>query len=181
LFVLIQNEFKNLKPDAMKRSIIAFSLMISAIACFGQKSVDKLFSSYSDRDNFFTMHLGGPLLKFVISCDNDRDDDDDFLNEIREIRILGQKDDQDKMPDFYNRVMRDIDTDEYEEFMRVKSSDENMIMLVKGDGSNFKEFLMVAGGENNVVIQIKGTISYKDARKLSDSAKKDHGKNMFHD
>lgn len=156
-------------------------MLIAATACFGQKSIDKLFASYSDRDNFITFRIGGPLLRFAVACDKDGDDDNDFLREIREIRIIAQKDDDEKMPGFYNKVMSDINTDEYEEFMRVKSTDENMIMLVKGDGQNFKEFLMVAGGEDNIVLQIKGTISYHDAQKLAENAKKDHGKNMFHD
>jgi hypothetical protein len=163
----------------MKRTFFLIILIAAAISCQGQKSVDRLFASYSDRDNFFTMHLRGNLLKFIISCDDD--DHDSLPQEINEIRIIAQKDTQEKVNNFYSNVMKDLDLDDYEEFMRVKSSDENMVMLVKGDGRNFKEFLMVAGGDDNVVIQIKGSISYNEAKKLAENAKKDHGKNMIQD
>ena len=44
----------------------------------------------------------------------------------------------------------------YEEFMRVKESDQDLRMLVRTEGKRFKEFLLIAGGEDNAVIQIKG-------------------------
>ena len=45
----------------------------------------------------------------------------------------------------------------------------------KTEGKKFKEFLLVAGGEDNALIQIKGNMTYEEAKKFSDDAKKDHG------
>jgi hypothetical protein len=150
--------------------------MASVIAGFGQKSIDRLFDSYSDKDNFFTMHLSGNLLRFVVSSDNDNDSD--LPQEVTEIRLIAQKEDKEIVPDFYKRVMKDLDTDGYEEFMRIKSIDQNTILLVRARGKEFNEFLMVAGGEHNVVIQIKGSFSFKDAQKFSANVRKDHCKNL---
>jgi hypothetical protein len=75
--------------------------------------------------------------------------------------------------------MKDIDTDLYEEFMRIRHSDHDVRMMVRTEGNRFKEFLLVAGGEDNVLIQIKGNMTYAEARKFSEKAKKEHGMNMF--
>jgi hypothetical protein len=165
----------------MKKLLFVIITLATAISCSGQKSIDRLFESYSDRDNFVTFHMGGNLLKFIVACDDDNDDGDRLPQEINEIRIIAQKDTEEKIPGFYNSVMRDLNLNDYEEFMRVKSSDENMIMLVKGDGKVFREFLMVSGGKNNVVIQIKGSLSYDEAKKLSENVKRDHGKSFMYD
>jgi hypothetical protein len=160
----------------MKRLFFALFLSASVIAGFGQKSVDRLFDMYSDKDNLFTMHLSGNLLRFVVNSDND--DDESLPQEVTEIRLIAQKDDQVKIPDFYKMVMKNLDTEGYEEFMRIKSVDQNTILLVKSHGREFNEFLMVAGGEHNVVIQVKGSFSFKDAKKFSENIKKDHCKNL---
>jgi hypothetical protein len=151
-------------------------MMASLVSVFGQRSVDRLFDTYSEKDNFYTMHLSGNLLKFVVSSDNDNEDA--LPQEVTEIRLIAQKDDEVKVPDFYNLVMRNLDTEGYEEFMRIKSFDQNTVLLVKGHGKQFSEFLMVAGGEHNVVIQVKGSFSVQDAKKFSINIKKDHCKNL---
>lgn len=150
--------------------------MVISVAACGQRSVDRLFDSYSGKDNFYTMHLSGNLLKFVVSSDNDNEEG--LPQEVTEFRLIAQKDDQEKVMDFYNMVMKNLDTEGYEEFMRIKSFDQNTILLVKGHGKEFNEFLMVAGGEHNVVIQIKGSFSVQDAKKFSVNIKKDHCRNL---
>ena len=72
--------------------------MVISISACGQRSVDRLFDSYSDKDNFYTMHLSGNLLKFVTSSDND--DEEGLPQEVTEFRLIAQKDDQAKVPDF---------------------------------------------------------------------------------
>ena len=71
----------------------------------------------------------------------------------------------------YDMVINDIDLNNYDEFMRIKNSDQDMRMLVRTDGNIFKEFLLV-GGKNNALIQVKGNMSFKEAKKFSEDAKK---------
>lgn len=151
-------------------------MVASIVTVSGQRSVDRLFDSYSGKNNFYTMHLSGNLLKFVTSSDND--DEGALPQEVNEIRLIAQKDDEVKVPDFYNLVMKNLDTEGYEEFMRIKSFDQNTVLLVKGHGKQFSEFLMVAGGEHNVVIQVKGSFTVQDAKKFSVNIKKDHCRDL---
>ena len=72
--------------------------------------------------------------------------DNQMSANISEIRILTQEDENMKVENFYDMVMKDIDLNKYEEFMRVKESDQDLRMLVRADGNRFKEFLLIAGG-----------------------------------
>jgi len=150
-----------------------FALIFVAAACGmnGQRSIDRIFEKYAGSHDFFTMHLSGNLLKFVSSCDGD---DEGLPQEVNEIRLLSQKDESEGVPGFFNAVMKDLDTREYEEFMRINSADENTVLLVKGQGKEFSEFLLVSGGEHNLLVQVKGSFTMKDAKKFSENMKKNH-------
>ena len=63
--------------------------------------------------------------------------------------------------------------------MRVKETDQDVRMLVRTEGNRFREFLLIAGGEDNAVIQIKGNMTFREARKFSEDAKKNHGMDIM--
>lgn len=154
----------------MRRLLIALLVVSTSISLSGQKSIDRLFDKYGDDHGFVTIKFNGSLLKFIRSCDDEEDSLDKLPSEITEIRILAQQDSGEVFDNFFDRVMHDINRDEYEEFMRVKKPDENMVMLVRAEGNRFREFLLVAGGKDNVLIQIKGDITFKEAKKLSEES-----------
>ena len=83
-----------------------------------------------------------------------------------------------KVENFYNLVIKDIDLKNYEEFMRIKESNQDLRMLVRTEGNKFKEFLLIAGGEDNALIQIKGNMTFEEAKKFSVDAKKNHWMNI---
>ena len=160
----------------MKRLQLLAILTITFTFAYGQKSIDALFEKYAGKDGFTTVTIDGNLLKLAKCFSNDEEDNDNQMSaNISEIRILTQDDENLKVENFYDMVMKDIDLKKYEEFMRVKESDQDLRMLVCTDGNRFKEFLLIAGGEDNAVIQIKGDLSFNDAKKLSLDARKNNG------
>jgi hypothetical protein len=161
----------------MKKIMLVFAFTISVTLVSGQKSIDALFEKYAGRDGFTTVTINGNLLKLA-SCHED-DKENSFPANITEIRILAQDDDKLKVDNFYNMVIRDLNLGSYEEFMRIKESDQDLKMLVRSEGNKFKEFLLIAGGDDNAIIQIKGNMTYQEAKKFCDKAKKDHGRNFI--
>lgn len=143
------------------------------IVASGQKSIDKLFDKYSGRDGFTTVNISGNLLNFAASMD-DEDDDDNINARITGIRVLTQNDKSMEVENFLDAIKRDLNFNDYEEFMRVKESDQDMRMLVKTEGRKITEFLLVSGGRENSLIQVKGDMTIKDAKRLSENAKKHH-------
>ena len=156
----------------MKKLLLLLFLTGTLTAAYGQKSIDALFEKYAGRDGFTTVTVNGNLLKLIGSFD---DDDDSLPANITEIRILAQEDDKIDVENFYDQVIKGLNLGQYEEFMRVKESDQDLRMLVRAEGRKFKEFLLIAGGEDNAVIQIKGEMTFAEAKKFSNDAKKNNG------
>jgi hypothetical protein len=161
----------------MKKLLVFIVLTITATLVYGQKSIDNLFERYAGKDGFTTVTINGNLLKLA-HCFGDNDNDNSIPVDITEIRILAQEDKSMKVENFYDMVINDIDLKNYDEFMRVKKSDQDLRMLVRSEGNKFKEFLLIAGGADNALIQVKGNMTYDDAKKFSDDAKKKHGSAM---
>lgn len=162
----------------MKSLFLFVLLTITGTLVFGQKSIDALFERYAGREGFTTVTINGNLLK-LFACHDAEDEDNALPASITEIRILAQEDKNLKVDNFYDKVIKDINLDSYEEFMRIKESDQDVRMLVRTQGNKFKEFLLIAGGEDNALIQIKGNMTFRDARKFSSDAKKNHGMDII--
>jgi hypothetical protein len=163
----------------MRRFLFALVIMTIGLPGHGQKSVDALFSRYSGNDGFITLTINGNLLKLIRAFDND-DNHDHYCwpADITTIRILAQEDDGLYVGNFYEMVERELDHKNYEEFMRVKDSDHDLVMLVRSEGKSFREFLVIAGddnGEDNLLIQVKGNMTYKEAKEFADKMKRDRG------
>jgi hypothetical protein len=166
----------------MKRLILLAILTITFTFVYGQKSIDALFDKYAGKDGFTTVTINGNLLKLAKCFGNDDDNDDSSIPaSVTEIRILSQDNKNMTVENFYDMVIKDIDLDSYEEFMRVKESDQDLRMLVRTEGKKLKEFLFIAGGEDNAIIQIKGELSLDDAKKLSQDARKNNGVSVLAD
>ena len=165
----------------MKKLLLLVVFTITAAIVSGQKSIDALFARYAGRDGFVTLSISGNLLKLAHCMDDDNETQDSFPANITEIRILAQEDDNMKVDNFYDLIIKDLNLNDYEEFMRVKESHQDLRMLVRSEGNKFREFLLIAGGEDNALIQIKGSMTFKEAKKFSDNAKKNHGVNLIAD
>ncbi len=161
----------------MKTVLLFVALNVVVNLASGQKSIDSLFERYSGRDGFVTLTINGDLLK-LLKCSSNEENENSKPSNITQIRILAQDDDNLKVENFYDMVIKDLNLNSYEEFMRVKESDQDLRMLVRTEGNKFKEFLLIAGGEDNAVIQVKGNLTFKEAQKFSKDAKKSNGTNI---
>lgn len=147
--------------------------MVSAACGYTQKSIDRLFEKYSGSEGFVTLTINGDILKLFRSSDGD-ERHNCLPAKITEIRILAQENDNMEVDNFFKNIMKEIDGDDYEEFMRVKEYNKDLIMLVRSEGRRFREFLMVAGGDDdNIIIQIKGDMTLDEANRFSREMKKD--------
>lgn len=160
----------------MKKLILFIALVITVSALEAQRSVDVLFEKYAGKDGFITVTFNGSLLKLFCNSDDERDA---MPANITELRILAQDDSSTRVENFYDEVIKGIDLKQYEEFMKVKNSGQDLRMLVKIDGKIIREFLLVAGGDDNAIIQIKGNMTFGEAKKFSENAKINHGSDII--
>jgi hypothetical protein len=164
----------------MKRTLGILMLLALMSVAYGQRSIDRLFDRYANNDGFVTFAISGNLLNLLKSHDNDWKENA-WPDKITEIRILVQEDKNTNIRNFYDLVRRDLDARDYEEFMSVNKTDQDLKMLVRLDGNIIREFLLIGGGEDNFIIQAKGRITVKEAEDFCCEAKKDHGRKMLSD
>lgn len=160
----------------MKKFLLFIVISLTITTLSAQKSIDALFEKYSGRDGFVCVTISGNILKIFTNEDNKEKREDDFLPaNLTEIRILAPENKDVIVENFYELAMKGIKIGDYEEFMSVEKSNQDLKMFVRAEGNKFREFLLIAGGEDNALIQIKGEMTFKEARKFSENVKKDNG------
>lgn len=162
----------------MKKIIITLALIAGFSSLNAQRSIDRLFEKYSDTDGYTCVTLSGNLLNLATTFEDDGDEKE-IEAKITEVRILAQKDHRSGNVNFLDVVRRDLNMNDYEEFMRVKESDQDLRVLVRSNGRRISEFLLVSGGDENVLVQVKGDMSVSHARMLCEKAKKNNGTHIF--
>ncbi|MGB8491439.1 MAG: DUF4252 domain-containing protein [Bacteroidales bacterium] len=160
----------------MKKLLWTLVFLAIIPALYAQRSIDDLFRKYAGKDGFVTVTVNGNLLRMFRS-----DEKEHWPGKVTEVRILVQDDESLKVENFYDLVMKDLNVKDYEEYMRIKNSDEDLRMLVKTEGNTVREFLLVGGGEDNLLIQVRGKMTFQEAEDFSSEMRKDHGKDLTSD
>ena len=160
----------------MKKLLWTLVFLAIIPALYAQRSIDDLFRKYAGKDGFVTVTVNGNLLRMFKS-----DEMEHWPGKVTEVRILVQEDESLKVENFYDLVMKELDVKDYEEYMRIKNSDEDLRMLVKTDGNTIREFLLVGGGEDNLLIQVKGKMTFQEAEDFSSEMRKEHGRDLTSD
>lgn len=147
----------------MKRILLSVIIAICATALYGQKdALDEFFNSYSDKDGYTSVTISGNLFGLLKKFDDDPDLAD-LDRKITSIRIVStERGNAFDDPDFYSDLKGIIRRGGYEELMKVKNPDENLLILVRTDRDVIKELLMVASGDSETVIQIRGNFTRDD-------------------
>lgn len=154
-------------------------LFLLAINVFSQNSIDRLFERYSGNDGFVSVSFSGNILNLISSEDDKKNDH--WPKNVTEVRILAQDDKDLNTENFYDLAKKELDTRDYEEYLSVKESDQDIKMYVRAKGKVIHEFLLIGGGEDNFIIQIKGNITFKEAEDFSADVRKDHRHDLFSD
>lgn len=153
--------------------------LIMNISCMnGQKSIDRLFEKYSDHEGFTCVTISGNLLNIAANIENE-DDDKAIKAKITDVRILAAKGNYSHDGNFHDILRKDFDLRGYEEFLRIKETDQDLKVLVRSQGKRIIELLLIAGGDDNAIVQVKGNMSVSDAKRLCDNARNNHSYDIF--
>ena len=152
----------------MKRILLSVIIAICVTALYGQKdALDDFFNSYSDRDGYTSVTISGNLFGLLKKFDDDTDLAD-LDRKITSVRIVSREGGSAfDGPDFYSDLKGIIRRGGYEELMKVKNPDENLLFLVRTDRDVIKELLMVASGDSETVIQIRGNFTRDDVERFT--------------
>jgi hypothetical protein len=120
----------------MKRMLLTLIIAAFAAVLFGQKdALDDFFNSYSDKEGYTFVTINGNLFGLL----KDFDDDPDLADldqKITSVRIVSREGGSDFFgPDFYSELKGTIRRGGYEELMKIKNPDENLLFLVGPTGT----------------------------------------------
>jgi len=136
---------------------------------FGQDSpVDKVFNKYSGKDGYTTVYISSFMFNLMSSIDSDDPEFDDFqkaASGIKSLRILTQEAGSE---DFAKELLDMLPREQYQEMMKVKDGDEDVLFLAKEEGGKVTEFLLIVSGEGeDVLIAITGDIDMESIASIA--------------
>ena len=154
----------------MKKLIICTVIFGALITTsFAQNgALDRVFDQYAGQDGFTTVEISSNLFNLFMSEEDQLDD-----VKIGNIKILAVEDDHlNRGLNFYDQIVPQLKTSQYNKLMHVKSKDEDVVILHSKEGRDHNEFLLVAGGEDNALIYIEGSLDFAEAKKAANSIRK---------
>ncbi len=154
----------------MKRTIIAGAIILMGVLAYGQSSaVDKVFDKYSGKDGYTTVYISSFMFNLLNSLEVDDPDYNEFKKAttgIKSIRILTQ--DGDGSVAFGKELLDMLPRSEYQEMMKVKDQEEEVLFLAREEGGKITEFLLiVSGGSDDVLIAITGDIDLESLSSIA--------------
>lgn len=154
----------------MKRIAIVGAILLVGMLAFGQNSaVDKIFDKYSGKDGYTTVYISSFMFNLLNSLEVDDPDYNEFkkaTSGIKSIKILTQDGEGSKA--FGAELLAMLPRSEYQEMMKVKDGDEEVLFLAKESGGKISEFLLiVSGGSDDVLIAITGDIDLESLSSIA--------------
>ncbi len=156
----------------MKKVFLSLITLFITFLAVGQTNpVDQMFEKYSEREGFTIVSISSRMFSMIADFSNDNEDADNIINNLKSIRILTVKDSLlNKGINFYNELVKKLDSKSYEELMVVREGPDLTKFLVRYNGERIAELLVVTSGPGgNTLISIKGDLSLKNISDLSKS------------
>jgi len=161
---------KKLKYNIMKRTALMSIVFLLGMLAFGQQSaVDKVFDKYSGKEGYTTVYISSFMFNLLNSLEVDDPEYNEFkkaTSGIKSIKILTQ--DGGNSESFGKELLAMLPKSEYQEMMKVKDQDEEVLFLAKESGGRISEFLLiVSGGSDDVLIAITGDIDLESLSSIA--------------
>ncbi len=157
----------------MKRGVLFIYLGLICSLSYSQSSpVDKLFDKYSGQEGFTSVNISKQMFDMFSSMDSGSGEDKDFKNvtsKLTGIKILAYEGKEGKNINFYQELMKELPSKEYQELMVIKEKDQNVKFLTREHNGKIVELILISGGKDNTLICITGDIDLKTISKLSKS------------
>ena len=156
----------------MKRAVTIAIVLSLGILAFGQGSaVDKVFDKYAGKEGYTTVHISSFMFKLMAGIETDDPEYEEFqkaTSGINSLRILTQEDGNSVA--FGKELLDMLPRQEYQEMMKVKDGDEEVLFLAREEGGKISEFLLiVSGGGEDVLIAITGEIDMESLSSIAGS------------
>lgn len=157
----------------MKRlALLSAIILVPFFAMAQSASIDRLIDKYGGQDGVTIVNISPQLFQIMSAMDVQEVEDAEFpFEKLSAVKVLSiENADILAGADFYNEVMSDLNTSDYEEVITVKDGSEDVHMWMKTAGQQILEFLLVvASPDEGVVVYISGDFNMNDIEGLASS------------
>jgi hypothetical protein len=163
----------------MKTKLIIFIIVLQMSVCCSAQSLSIWSFYHSISRNESTSKFTIPGLVFKISALAVDDKNARFLlKKLGKIRIITQENSRNLVESkCYNRFVKKLRRDHFEDFISVRDKDENVNIMVRQKGNKIKEFVMLVKDQKDfTMVSAKCNFSMADFQKLI----AEHGEELKH-
>ena len=157
----------------MKKIALLLSiLMVSVIIAAQGSPIDKLFNKYSGNDGFTTVLVNQDMFEIISKMEKAEGDFEGdiggVMGNIKKVRVLAQEDGEGNTQGInFMDELKGMEFNDYKELVKVKESDEEVLILAREEGNKFAELLIIVSGDDNVLVSVEGLFSMADLGSLS--------------
>lgn len=151
----------------MMKKLICTALMLLAIQLSWAVNAKQLFAEFKDAENADYVSIPSLLMKMGrMFMDDDEDKSDagaDLAKKINSMKVLDLEKCSGNVKRRFMKRVNELNTDGYEELMRVNDENEKVKILIREEGTTIKEVLFVCSGpEDCALIQFTGDFKESD-------------------
>jgi hypothetical protein len=156
----------------MKKSIVLFALLLIPGFLLAQASgVDRIINKYKGQEGVTVVNISPELFQVISGLDIEEKASKEFpVDKLTGLKVLAIEDSDAVDPNFFESVMKELDTEGYAEVMTVQDGEDDVKMWMKTEGQQILEFLLVvASPDENVLVYITGDFNLNDIEGLAES------------
>ncbi len=145
------------------KTFLTTSLLILSLSLSAQlNTIDAIYNKYKNSPGITSISLNASFFRAMASLGNDKEMEE-LGNKLHHVRILVAEDEYAKDYNFTKEISKELKLSDYDELMRVDSSDEKVKILCKKNKAKYNEFLLlVEGRTDNAFIYISGDFKESD-------------------
>ncbi len=154
----------------LKITLLIGMFILSPALNAGQDIIENVFQKYSGLEGATSVRISGDLLRMLADMDKSDHELNKIAASVTSITILHAPEALVKSRglDFYNEVMPGIQTENYNEIMRVQKPGQQVLIIADDTDGIINELIMVVGGAgDNTLICIRGKLDMNQLSSLA--------------
>jgi hypothetical protein len=151
----------------MKKTVLKISLIILMIipsVLFGQSPMSKLFDKYCEKDGYTSVVITTDAIEINPGNDKEAIEFKELIDQVESIKIIKSKN-----IEFYDKVMKVIKKNDYEQVIDIRESGEEIgFYMLKDETGNINEYLLAVKEEDEViVISVLGDVNFNKVMEMT--------------
>lgn len=143
--------------------------LLALIPVFGISQthfISEFYDHYKDQDQVSHIDIQGWLLKLKINAE-EAEGADKIIDKITQLRILTMDDGNLVTPKEYQKLLKNMRQNGFEELFRVREGHEDMGLYIREENKKVTNVLLTVHGQDNfILLSLEGLLKFSDLNDL---------------